>query len=393
MLLTTPTAPLDTSRRRLTAGLVGTLLASVLGVAGAAAPAHASGAAVGGSGNEFHVSNDYSGRTHTSFQYGPSNADVFVADTDGDSKSTLLLRSGNTFYVRNSLGEGNASSTFRYGRAGDAVLVGDWDGDGVETLAIRRGNLYYVSNKPQSGVADAVVAYGRPSDAVLVGDWNGDGVDTLAVRRGNQYFLSNTLRSSTADKVVAFGTASDVILTGSWNGKTTGLAVRRGSTYYLKKTLTSGVADATVRFGSASDTTLVGDWDGNGTDTFGVRRNQVTYASQLVAEVNRERAARGLRALGLNTCASGAASRWASHLATTGSFYHQDLYSVLDGCQVHAAAENIARTSGSPQEMVRMWMDSPGHRQNILDPALKAIGSSAVKGSTGSWTGVHVFVG
>lgn len=45
-----------------------------------------------------------------------------------------------------------------------------------------------------------------------------------------------------------------------------------------------------------------------------------------------------------------------------------------------AAGENIAAGSYSPIEAVREWMNSPSHRENILNPKFKSIGIAVVKG-------------
>jgi serine protease len=182
---------------------------------------------IGGRGSWFFLNNQNGGPADIVMSYGRTSDQVLVADTAGTG-DRLVIRRGNTYYLRNSLTSGPADSSFAYGRATDSVLVGDWDGDGKDTLAVRRGNTYYIKNSLAGGVADQTVIYGRATDTVLVGDWDGDGKDTLAVRRGN--------------------------------------------TYYIKNSLAGGVADQTVIYGRATDTVLVGDWDGDGTSTLGVRR-------------------------------------------------------------------------------------------------------------------------
>jgi uncharacterized protein YkwD len=47
------------------------------------------------------------------------------------------------------------------------------------------------------------------------------------------------------------------------------------------------------------------------------------------------------------------------------------------------AAENIALGQTSAQQVVSDWMNSPGHRRNILDPNLKDLG---VGYFNGYWT-------
>ncbi|MFZ5869037.1 MAG: CAP domain-containing protein, partial [Actinomycetota bacterium] len=116
------------------------------------------------------------------------------------------------------------------------------------------------------------------------------------------------------------------------------------------------------------------------------------YASALVRGVNAERAAAGLGALAPSGCAQAAAQSWAEHLASTGTFQHQDVGAVLSRCSARAAGENIARGYDGPDATVAAWMASPGHRANILDPGYTHIGSAAVTGGDGRTYAVHVFL-
>ncbi len=55
------------------------------------------------------------------------------------------------------------------------------------------------------------------------------------------------------------------------------------------------------------------------------------------------------------------------------------------GISYKSAGENIAQGQRSPQEVVQAWMDSPGHRANILNGSFTHIGVGYVK--TGNyWT-------
>ncbi|WP_202638535.1 CAP domain-containing protein [Bailinhaonella thermotolerans] len=48
-------------------------------------------------------------------------------------------------------------------------------------------------------------------------------------------------------------------------------------------------------------------------------------------------------------------------------------------------AENIARGYGGPQAVMKGWLKSPGHRANILNCKLKAIGVGVQEGAGGPW--------
>ena len=115
------------------------------------------------------------------------------------------------------------------------------------------------------------------------------------------------------------------------------------------------------------------------------------YEAGLLSGVNAARADAGLSALATSSCASGYAETWANALAEAGELAHQDMGRVMSGCDAIKAAENVARTGGSDASMVDLWLDSAGHRANVLDPALTHVGTAAVD-VNGVWTGVQVFL-
>jgi uncharacterized protein YkwD len=119
---------------------------------------------------------------------------------------------------------------------------------------------------------------------------------------------------------------------------------------------------------------------------------QAAYEGRVLVLVNVERAKRGLRPLAMNTCADGYANRWASTMASTQSFAHQSITGMLSACGARRVGENIAYGNVSADQMMVMWMNSPGHRANILDPAFTHIGIGAVKSSSGRWYGVQDFI-
>lgn len=213
-------------------------------------------------GNTYYFKNTLgNGPADKVIAYGRKNDTVLIGDWDGDGLDTLCVRRGNAYYFKNSMSGGEADSVVNYGRSGDKVLVGDWDGDGRDTLCVRRGNTYYFKNSISGGKADHEVYYGRKADDVLIGDWDGDGLDTLSVRRGNIYYLKNSISSGKADAEIAYGRRTDKVLVGDWDGdgKDT-LCVRRGNTYYIKNSIQNGVADQTVFYGKSNDITYSGKW-------------------------------------------------------------------------------------------------------------------------------------
>jgi uncharacterized protein YkwD len=118
----------------------------------------------------------------------------------------------------------------------------------------------------------------------------------------------------------------------------------------------------------------------------------VSYSDRVLALTNAERTSRGLRPLAFSTCADGYANTWAATLARVGSLSHQALSPILTACKARGVGENVAYGNVTPEQLVKMWMDSPGHRANILNPAFTHLGVGDVKTSTGRVYGVQVFL-
>jgi len=104
---------------------------------------------------------------------------------------------------------------------------------------------------------------------------------------------------------------------------------------------------------------------------------------------NRERAERSLPVLQWDESLAAAARNHAKRMAFYNILEHQlsgepDLTERLTeaGARFSMIAENIAVAPNS-QTIHSGWMNSPGHRKNILNPALTAVGIAAVRGSGG----------
>jgi uncharacterized protein YkwD len=119
---------------------------------------------------------------------------------------------------------------------------------------------------------------------------------------------------------------------------------------------------------------------------------QAAYESRILVLVNAERAKAGLRPLALISCADTYADNWAASMARTGTFAHQSLTPIMKACAARGAGENIAYGNVTADQMMTMWMNSPGHRANILNGAFTHIGIGAVKTSSGRWYGVQDFI-
>ena len=109
----------------------------------------------------------------------------------------------------------------------------------------------------------------------------------------------------------------------------------------------------------------------------------------LFDSANRERAAQSLPALQWDDLLAKAARAHVNRMAFYNLVQHQlqgepDLQARLTeaGARFGAIAENIA-VAANAESIHSGWMDSPGHRRNILNPGLNAIGIAAVRGSGG----------
>lgn len=118
----------------------------------------------------------------------------------------------------------------------------------------------------------------------------------------------------------------------------------------------------------------------------------VSYAQRVLDATNKERTSRGLRALSFSACADGYADSWARALSIAGTLSHQPLSPILITCKARSVGENVAYGNVSAEEMVRMWMNSAGHRANILNAGFTHIGIGDVTTSTGRVYGVQVFL-
>ena len=209
-----------------------------------------------------------------SFEFGPNTGStMYAGDWNGDGRTGLAYRVGNTFHLRQDATPGAPDAQVAYGRPGDTVYIGTWVPGGPDSVAVRRGNMFHLKHVIGGGEADRLVAYGWDTDEVFFGDWDGDGVDTPGVRRQNTFYLSNSFDGGQADIVVSYGRAGEPVVMGDWDGNGTDTpAIRRANTYLITNSFTGGTADREVAFGRGTDHVLVGDWNGDGIDTLGLHR-------------------------------------------------------------------------------------------------------------------------
>jgi uncharacterized protein YkwD len=116
-----------------------------------------------------------------------------------------------------------------------------------------------------------------------------------------------------------------------------------------------------------------------------------TSGSPILRATNTARANAGLRALSVNACLARTAQQHAERLAAAQTLYHQDLGTVSSSCGMSTAGENVAMNHSGPSAMVGQWLDSPGHRANLLNSSFTLIGIGTARAADGAWYGVQVF--
>jgi uncharacterized protein YkwD len=113
---------------------------------------------------------------------------------------------------------------------------------------------------------------------------------------------------------------------------------------------------------------------------------QRKYAHQAFSATNANRAHHGLRTLQPNACLKHAAVRQATLMAQREQMFHQDLSRVMRDCRLDLAGENVAYGYPTGRSVVDVgWMNSEGHRANILNPQFRLMGIGARKGHNGRW--------
>jgi uncharacterized protein YkwD len=100
--------------------------------------------------------------------------------------------------------------------------------------------------------------------------------------------------------------------------------------------------------------------------------------AKIVERTNQERVRRGLRPLLLDMRLMRTARRHNGWMARSGAFQHGN----------YPVAENIAMGQQNSAQAMNSWMNSSGHRANILNASYNKIGVSAYRSRSGAiyWT-------
>lgn len=120
-----------------------------------------------------------------------------------------------------------------------------------------------------------------------------------------------------------------------------------------------------------------------------------TQENEVIRLVNIERSKAGLQQLTMNWQLCRVARYKSADMANKGYFSHTSPtygtpFQMMEsfGLRFSAAGENIAYGQRTPAEVMNAWMNSPGHRNNILSRSFTEIGVGLAKNKNGVcyWT-------
>lgn len=121
--------------------------------------------------------------------------------------------------------------------------------------------------------------------------------------------------------------------------------------------------------------------------------------TEVVRLVNRERTSRGLKPLSNNWELERIARYKSQDMVNKNYFSHTSPtygspFTMMQnfGVKFSAAGENIAMGQKTPAEVVNSWMNSPGHRANILGTSYTQIGVGLAKNNNGVCYWTQMFI-
>ena len=158
----------------------------------------------------------------------------------------------------------------------------------------------------------------------------------------------------------------------------------------------SGSNNGSGNNGSGNNGSGSNDGSGNNGSGSNDTTENKTYTQQVVDLVNAERAKEGLAPLTIDPNVEKAADVRAreiqskfDHTRPNGSSFSSALKE--QGADFRGAGENIAWGQQTPKEVMNAWMNSPGHRANIMNKSYTHIGVGNVQNGSGTQYWVQLF--
>jgi len=179
------------------------------------------------------------------------------------------------------------------------------------------------------------------------------------------------------------------------NNGNTGNTGNNGNTGNTGNTGNNGNSGNTGNDGNTGNTDNNGNTGTTPDDSTGNSTNK-SYTQQVVDLVNAERAKEGLAPLTIDPNVEKAATVRANeiqsnfdHTRPNGSSFSTALKE--QGVNYRGAGENIAWGQKTPQDVVNAWMNSAGHRANIMNKSYTHIGVGNTQNNSGTQYWVQLF--
>lgn len=193
--------------------------------------------------------------------------------------------------------------------------------------------------------------------------------------------------------------------------KVTAISQKNGKVYFTVKGVSEGTATIKVydkkntknyktikvRVEAASSESTASDNSQQTTSSDNSSNSSTVddYVQGVFKLVNEERTSKGIKELTLNESLCEAAAKRAKEVGSYFSHTRPDgtsCFTVLGEYNIsyHTAGENIAQGQWSPEMVMNSWMNSSGHKANILNSSFSQIGIG-YDPDTNSW--VQLFIG
>ncbi len=199
--------------------------------------------------------------------------------------------------------------------------------------------------------------------------------DSVSLNVGEKHTV--TVKVTGSKKVTYSNSNSDVCaVSAKWNGDNLRFTVRGKSSGTAKiRVYTKGYSKSTAE----TFTVTVSGGNSVAISSDSAAETDNSMAEQVVALVNKEREKLGLSAVTLDEDLQRAADVRVVEITEKFSHTRPDGRSCFTafkeaGISYGAAAENIAAGRTTAEGVMKDWMNSPGHKANILNPDLKKIG-------------------
>ena len=160
--------------------------------------------------------------------------------------------------------------------------------------------------------------------------------------------------------------------------------------------LSASATDTNLQSALNSDKAQIGDVNySNDQDIWIISQ----YEQDVANLVNKERVKRGLAPLKYNYDLGWIARLKSKDMVNKNYFSHTSPtygspFTMMQshGIKFVAAGENIAKGQKTPAEVMNAWMNSPGHRNNILSPIYTQIGVGVAQLSNGTFVWTQMFI-